>query len=55
MALERLTECHYWISFVFVSSLICGSEVGDSLFFYSMCTHTVYIYIFISQFKKPKS
>lgn len=55
MALERLRECHYGVSLPFVSSLMPGIGVKkETVYFFILCAHIQYTYIFISQFKKPK-
>lgn len=56
MALERLRKHHYWVFLPFVSSLVPGSGVEkETVYFFILCAHIPYTYIFISQFKKPKS
>lgn len=55
MALERLRECHFGVSLPFVSSLVPGIGVEkETVYFFILCAHIQYTYIFISQFKKPK-
>lgn len=45
-----------WGFLPFVSSLVPDSEVEkETVYFFILCAHIQYTYIFISQFKKPKS
>lgn len=56
MALERPRECRYGASLPLVSSLVPGNGVEkETVYFFILCAHMQYTYIFISQFKKPKS
>lgn len=53
MALERLRD-HCWVFLPFVSGLVPGSGIEKvTVYFFILCAHIPYI--FISQFKKPKS
>lgn len=45
-----------WVSLPFVSSPVPGSGVKkETVYFFILCAHLQYTYIFISQFTKPKS
>lgn len=56
MALERLRECHFLGFSPFC--LQSGARWWDgkeTVYFFILCAHIQYTFIFISQFTKPKS